>query len=658
MSELDIRCPKRLVIGTQNEGKLAEIGKVLTSSTGIQIILGQQDIESFPCNIPETETDFEVQAAAKAAYCARALPPETWCVSDDSGIAVDFGDADLSDSAVLKKLRDNGIDLENYELPDRTFVNFANFPLSSDTRVNLLAVEDFPGLATGRIARLFGNKSEEENHEAACALYKKIHEALHGANKPVLVNFVSAIAIAASPASAEDEPKIIGTYRADLTGLLASPGKKGPHGFGYDANFIPLMDNRRRRSYAQMPQEEKALISPRAMALTKMQKHLSEISFDAPYKQNVAYIKKLRSYPDLWDKENNRWRPNLYPEDFSLLAATDTTITSRAEPSRLVTVKTLYSQREIVARPEMVYNGHFNGLCLTNAVAQYGIMSALPKYMPHENQLSILRGEHGHLAWKVVGIADLDKELGNVRSTFEALAATNTNPHLNIMVDASNGHMLKMSTMITRLREEFRESVTIVAGNVVTSEMTERLIKAGADGVKGNHGPAEICDTHTVAGEHSATLTTTLRCAEAAHKLGGIYICDGGGLSTPGNAVIQLVAGADFLMTGGLWAGLRECDANFVKMVDPATNEPYEVMEYHGGASEWSLTQYHGGVADHRPIEGRTRYVRLKAGGLEAVVRQYANGIASAASFCGVMGPHGLRGAVIEPTRRRRDYRY
>lgn len=653
--------PNRLVIATGNEGKIHEITQAL-SGLNIKDIRNKNDIPGFK-NAPETQTDFEIQAADKALFYATALGEQmsdvgtTWHVSDDSGLSVEFNQ-DLSDSETLETLRSKGIDLKNYQLPNGTFVDFSNFPLGNGASVDLLAAEDFPGIATGRIARLFSQDGKGEDHEAACAFYKQMHEALNGTSKPILVNFVSAISIAASHASGE-KPEIICTFRADQTGLLRSPGKPGKHGFGYDPNFIPLLDNRKMRSYAQMPTEEKAQTSPRALALGKAKAFVEDLSFHEPFAANVAYIAKLRANPDLWDKVNKRWRPNLYPEQFSLVAATNSPVHTRALPSRTVSVTTPHSGREIKdVSPLIAYNGHFNGPRLTTALIERRIMSAISKHVPLEDQIRVLCGPNGHLVWKVIGINEPAKELTVLNKTLNAITAANPDGHLNVMIDASQGHLQKMTNTIAAARKAFGKAITIVAGNATTKEQVEEYVEAGADGAKLNHGPAEICYTHRVAGTHRATLTTTLECAEAAHALGAFVISDGGGLSTSGNAAIQLAVGADFLMSGSIFAGLRECDAKFIKEEDPKTGRETEYMLYSGGASEFSRTSFYNGGTDKQPIEGTTIRKPVKHSGLDAVMQQWHNGLASFASFAGAFNFHDLRGSRIEPTKWRPDFHY
>lgn len=52
---------------------------------------------------------------------------------------------------------------------------------------------------------------------------------------------------------------------------------------------------------------------------------------------------------------------------------------------------------------------------------------------------------------------------------------------------------------VVRVRAAFPSKI-ILAGNVVTGEMTEELILSGADIVKVGIGPGSVCETRVVAG--------------------------------------------------------------------------------------------------------------------------------------------------------------
>ena len=98
-----------------------------------------------------------------------------------------------------------------------------------------------------------------------------------------------------------------------------------------------------------------------------------------------------------------------------------------------------------------------------------------------------------------------------------------------------------------------------MAGNVVTGDMTEALILAGADIVKIGIGPGSVCTTRRVTGVGYPQLSAIIECADAAHGLKG-QVCADGGCTVPGDIAKAYGAGADFVMLGGMLAGHDECD--------------------------------------------------------------------------------------------------
>ena len=104
----------------------------------------------------------------------------------------------------------------------------------------------------------------------------------------------------------------------------------------------------------------------------------------------------------------------------------------------------------------------------------------------------------------------------------------------------------------------------IMAGNVVTGEMTEELILSGADIVKVGIGPGSVCTTRRMTGVGYPQLSAIVECADAAHGLEG-HICADGGCTTPGDVAKAFGGGADFVMLGGMFAGHDECAGDVVE---------------------------------------------------------------------------------------------
>jgi GMP reductase len=125
-----------------------------------------------------------------------------------------------------------------------------------------------------------------------------------------------------------------------------------------------------------------------------------------------------------------------------------------------------------------------------------------------------------------------------------------------VCIDVANGYSERFASFVKKFRNDY-PNVVIIAGNVVTGEMTEELILAGADIVKVGIGPGSVCTTRIQTGVGYPQLSAVIECADAAHGLGGHIIADGG-CTCPGDVAKAFAAGADFVMLGGMLAGHDE----------------------------------------------------------------------------------------------------
>ena len=153
--------------------------------------------------------------------------------------------------------------------------------------------------------------------------------------------------------------------------------------------------------------------------------------------------------------------------------------------------------------------------------------------------------------------------IGSSQTDFEHLQAIAMQRPLQwICLDVANGYTESFVEAVKRTRAAFRNAI-IIAGNVVTREMTEALIIAGADVVKVGIGSGSACLTRRIAGVGYPQLSAILECADAAHGLGGHLMSDGG-CRTPGDVAKAFAAGADFVMLGGMLAGHAESGGELI----------------------------------------------------------------------------------------------
>lgn len=199
-----------------------------------------------------------------------------------------------------------------------------------------------------------------------------------------------------------------------------------------------------------------------------------------------------------------------------------------------------------------------------------------------------------------------------------------------ICIDVANGYSQHFVEYVRKVRENFPD-MTIIAGNVVTGEMTEELILSGADIVKVGIGPGSVCTTRIQTGVGYPQLSAIIECADAAHGLGGLIIGDGG-CTCPGDVSKAFGAGADFVMLGGMFAGHDESGGDLV--VDKDTGKKYR--RFYGMSSDTAMEKYAGGVADYRASEGRTVLVEYK-GALENTVKEILGGVRSTCTYVGAV---------------------
>ena len=68
-----------------------------------------------------------------------------------------------------------------------------------------------------------------------------------------------------------------------------------------------------------------------------------------------------------------------------------------------------------------------------------------------------------------------------------------------VCIDVANGYTEGFVRFVAKIRARYPHLV-IMAGNVVTGEMTEELILSGADIVKVGIGPGSVCTTRRITG--------------------------------------------------------------------------------------------------------------------------------------------------------------
>ncbi|MCP2037259.1 GMP reductase [Chryseobacterium sp. HSC-36S06] len=195
-----------------------------------------------------------------------------------------------------------------------------------------------------------------------------------------------------------------------------------------------------------------------------------------------------------------------------------------------------------------------------------------------------------------------------------------------LCIDVANGYSEHFVEFVKNTRRNFPNK-TIMAGNVVTGEMVEELILAGADIIKVGIGPGSVCTTRIKTGVGYPQLSAIIECADAAHGLGGHIISDGG-CKIPGDVAKAFGGGADFVMLGGMFAGHDESGGDIVE------EHGKKFRLFYGMSSQTAMDKHAGGVAEYRASEGKTVKVPYK-GPVSETVKDILGGVRSTCTYVG-----------------------
>lgn len=298
------------------------------------------------------------------------------------------------------------------------------------------------------------------------------------------------------------------------------------------------------------------------------------------------------------------------------------TLTSRSEVDISREFVFLHSKKKYSGIPIIAANMDSTGtLGMARALATQRLSAALHKHYSDAEILAFFADpSNGCNHFYSMGItgSDLDK--------FRRIMDQANGTIQNVCVDVANGYTKAFISFIHKLRAAYPD-ITLMAGNVVTGEMTEELILDGVDIVKVGIGPGSVCTTRKMAGVGYPQLSAIIECADAAHGLGGL-ICADGGCTSPGDLAKAFGAGADFIMLGGMLAGHDECGTDFVEV------DGVRKMRFYGMSSREAMTKYAGGVAGYRASEGKEVLLDCR-GPVEGTLQDILGGVRSACTYVG-----------------------
>lgn len=213
-----------------------------------------------------------------------------------------------------------------------------------------------------------------------------------------------------------------------------------------------------------------------------------------------------------------------------------------------------------------------------------------------------------------------------------------------VTLDTAHGHSLGVINELKKIKKEFPE-LNVIVGNIATAEAATALADAGADAVKVGVGPGSICTTRIIAGVGVPQLWAIMQVAEALKGRNVPIIADGG-IRYSGDVVKALVAGADTIMAGGIFAGTEEAPG------ETTIFEGRKVKSYRGmgsieamkqGSKDRYFQDAEEEIAKLVP-EGIVGHVSYK-GNVSEIIYQYVGGLKAGMGYCGAKNIEELKTA-------------
>lgn len=218
-----------------------------------------------------------------------------------------------------------------------------------------------------------------------------------------------------------------------------------------------------------------------------------------------------------------------------------------------------------------------------------------------------------------------------------------------ITVDTAHGHSENVLRTVRTIKQRFK--IEVIAGNIATTEAARDLIDAGADAIKVGIGPGSICTTRIVTGIGVPQITAIFNAVAGRDARDpSVPVIADGGIRHSGDISKAIVAGADCVMMGSLFAGLDESPGELV-ISHGRRYKSYRGMGSEGAMNAGSADRY--SQADKltkteskesrkfvpEGVEGLVPY----RGPLAEFVYQMVGGLRSALGYCGCRGLDDLK---------------
>jgi len=184
-----------------------------------------------------------------------------------------------------------------------------------------------------------------------------------------------------------------------------------------------------------------------------------------------------------------------------------------------------------------------------------------------------------------VGINDCEDKIKLLSDYLLLIENERIGLNILICIDTANGAnrlLEKPMKIINEFKSKFTDvNVEVLSGNIITKEASEYLYNLGIKFQRVSISTGSACSTSVVTGIYRPPVSTIMEIAEYRdiNCIDDLYIIADGGFKETSDMIKAIAVGADFIMSGNLFAGYME------------SNSPLLVSSYEDGIGYKEVSQ-------------------------------------------------------------------